>query len=170
MCVCVCVLYIGGGQDKLYQCLISQTTSKRNNRERECLLLGIYTLHCTVSYLTTTHTHTHTFTQHSIVLYINTYSFFRFCGTRDYCWIHHGRTLSISLEPGADPAKEVNKMCRSHGKRGANTDRIFKKGVWLSIYINVCTYTVRHIVIIVHRPYYTVHVHNILMYIPYLLL
>ena len=52
----------------------------------------------------------------------------RFCGTRDYCWIHHGRTLSLSLEPGADPAKEVNKMCRSHGRSRANTDKIFKRG------------------------------------------
>lgn len=52
----------------------------------------------------------------------------RFCGTGDYCWIHHGRTLSLTLEPGADPSKEVNKMCRSHGKSRANTDRIFKRG------------------------------------------
>ena len=62
---------------------------------------------------TTTTTHTHTP---------------RFCGTHDYCWIHHGRTLSLSLEPGADPAKEVNKMCRSHGRSSANTNKIFKRG------------------------------------------
>ena len=54
----------------------------------------------------------------------------RFCGTNDYCWIHHGRTLSLSLEPGAEPAKEVNKMCKNHGKKHAHTDKVFKRGGW----------------------------------------
>ena len=47
--------------------------------------------------------------------------------------MHHGRTIALSLEPGADPAKEVSKMCRNHGKKGANTDRIFKRGIYMYV-------------------------------------
>ena len=54
--------------------------------------------------------------------------------------MHHGRTIALSLEPGADPAKEVSKMCRNHGKKGANTDRIFKRGI--CIYMYVCIFCI----------------------------
>lgn len=56
------------------------------------------------------------------------YILLRFCGTNDYCWIHHGRTISISLDSVEDPVKEVNKMYRRNGKKYAHTDKVYKRG------------------------------------------
>ena len=75
LCVCVCVCCRWWPGQVVPMSDIPDNIKKKQPGEGMFVVRYIHiTLHCLLPHYNT-HTHTHTFTQHSIVLYINTYSF-----------------------------------------------------------------------------------------------